>query len=164
MQKRLIMMIILYSLILGCSGQESRSSTQGQDSYGKGLLQGSLLTDIETLACPRPDQIQSKPIPSSYNAVYYAKSGRAQFSGIDLAGLTPGNMSFLRASVSQTGGVWRLYCDYQGFTSLQHLSLATEGDSQFYAQCRFDRGATVCSSDLTACLFICRKPPQIVVY
>jgi hypothetical protein len=156
MMKRDLLLKSLFYLgcLAACSKGHEDSKLNGSDANRLGVLQGNLLNQLEMISCPGPSTIKSKVIPSSYNSIYYAQSANTMFSGLDLGGLDVNKLSFSKAHVLETGGEWRLYCDYFGFTSLQHLSLATNGDSRF-SNCKFSDGTASCTDSIESCQFVC---------
>lgn len=108
----------------------------------------------EEIQCPAPGTIESIAVPSSFNAVYFAVTTNGPpFSGYDLAGIQVDTLHLVKAFVLSQGGVWRLYCDYEG-SSLQRLSLATAGAAR-YATCTFRDQGLECEDARESCVFLC---------
>lgn len=152
------MLKILFCLLFfaACRPDQDNSNLQSKSPSRLGILQGSLMREIETIACPEPTNIKARAVPTSYHSIYSAESGSFVFSDLDLEGVDTHRLSFSKAQVLQTGDVWRLLCEYRGFTSLQNLHLATNSDS-LLGQCFFPEGTTQCTQSIQDCLFVCPK-------
>ncbi len=102
--------------------------------------------------CPLASAIQSRPIPSSWNAIYFATSGKLSFLGLDHAGIKPAALNFVRAEISVVHDSWRFSCLYADQGTI--LSLATNDDSR-YKDCHFGEKEQVCEVSRNECRLSC---------
>lgn len=110
-------------------------------------------TNSFAISCPSPDAITSEPIPSSWNAIYYAENQGLSFLGMDLGGIPLHRMAFSSADISAVNDYWQFVCSYSD--GAFQLRLATE-DADVYRGCFFEDNLRTCRESLKACIFHCQ--------